>query len=121
MSKHSYQPAEAGHSADNELRTYPGPWKGQLVLACSKCRKKMKHSNASSPDLNLKKALKKRVKRDGRGLKLRIISVSCLKMCPKDGITVCTQEQLGNNRCAIVRTAKDIDQLYRQISRSTAI
>jgi hypothetical protein len=121
MGKHSYQPAEAGNSTDNELRTYPGPWKGQLVLACSKCRKKMKHSNPGSPVLSLKKALKKRVKRDGSDLKLRVISVSCLKMCPKDGVTVCTQEQLGNNQCAIVRTGKDIDHLYRQISRSTGI
>jgi hypothetical protein len=80
------------------------------VLACGKCQKKMKRSWGAK----LSKALKKRAKRDENGLRLSVVEVDCLKMCPKDGITVCTQGQLGRNECSIVRTRADVDSLYEQ-------
>jgi hypothetical protein len=95
----------------NALQTYRIPWKGQLVLACRKCRKKLKRSDAAA---KLSKALKRRARRDEDGPKLRIIEVPCLKMCPKGGITVCTQGQLGRNECSIVRKRADVDSLYQQ-------
>jgi hypothetical protein len=79
------------------------------VLACGKCQKKLKRSNRK-----LSKALKKRANQDEDGLKLRVVEVACLKMCPKGGITVCTQGQLGRNECSIVRTRADMDSLYEQ-------
>jgi predicted metal-binding protein len=117
MGKHPLPPHNASDNTGNELRTYPAPWKGQLVFACSKCRKKLKRSEVGSSLISLKKELKKRAKLDKSDLKLRVVSVSCLKMCPKDGVTVCTQEQLGNNQCAILRTRNDLDQLYHDINR----
>jgi hypothetical protein len=92
-------------------QTYPIPWKGQLVLACRKCQKKLKRSDGTA---KLSKALKRRARRDEDGLKLRVIEVPCLKMCPKGGITVCTQAQLGRGECSIVRNRGDVDSLYQQ-------
>jgi hypothetical protein len=93
------------------LQAYPIPWKGQVLLACGKCQKKLKRSDGAA---KLSKALKKRARRDEDGLKLRVIEVSCLKMCPKGGVTVCTQAQLGRNECSIVRNRADVDSLYQQ-------
>jgi hypothetical protein len=97
-------------SAEKAMQSYPIPWKGQLVLACGKCQKKLKRSGGAK----LSKALKKRAHQDEDGLKLRVIEVDCLKMCPKGGITVCTQGQLGRNECSIVRNRADVDSLYEQ-------
>jgi predicted metal-binding protein len=101
-------------SAGKTMQSYPIPWKGQLVLACGKCQKKLKRSKTKNGGAKLSKALKKRAKQDEDGLKLRVVEVDCLKMCPKDGVTVCTQGQLGGNECSIVRTQADVDSLYEQ-------
>ena len=101
-------------SAEKTMQSYPIPWKGQLVLACGKCQKKLKRNKTKDGSAKLSKALKKRAKQDEDGLKLRVVEVDCLKMCPKDGVTVCTQGQLGRNECSIVRTRADVDSLYEQ-------
>jgi hypothetical protein len=92
------------------MQSYPIPWRGQLVLACGKCQKKLKRSKGAK----LSKALKRRGRRDQQGIKLRVVEVACLKMCPKGGITVCTQDQVGRNECSIVRNRADVDSLYEQ-------
>ena len=96
--------------AGKPMQSYPIPWRGQLVLACGKCQKKLKRSKGAK----LSKALKRRGRRDREGLKLRVVEVACLKMCPKGGITVCTQGQVGRNECSIVRNRADVDSLYEQ-------
>jgi hypothetical protein len=103
------------------MQSYPIPWKGQLVLACGKCQKKLKRNKTKDGSAKLSKALKKRGQRDEDGLKLRVIEVGCLKMCPKGGITVCTQGQLGRNECSIVRTQADLDSLYEQCKHQHSI
>jgi hypothetical protein len=35
-------------------------------------------------------------------------------MCPKGGVTVCTQGQVGRGHCSIVSTSEDIFALYAQ-------
>jgi predicted metal-binding protein len=99
---------------DVSLRSYPAPWKGQVLLACGKCRRKLKNGSADKEVRKLKKALKRRSKMDEDGVRLRVIEVPCLKMCPKGGVTVCTQAQLGRGECSIVWTAADVDALYAQ-------
>jgi len=98
------------------LKTYRAPWKGQIVLVCRKCEKKLKHSGEKSGLAKLQKVLKKRNKRNKSAEPLRVIGVSCLKMCPKGGVTVCTQQQLGRNECCILRTREDVDALMCQTS-----
>jgi hypothetical protein len=104
----------AGVQSPSVSRSYRAPWKGQLVLACRKCQKKLKHSSKKNGAANIKKALKKRARGDKDGLSLHVISVPCLNLCPKGGVTVCTQQQIGNNECSIVRTGADLDALFAQ-------
>ncbi len=99
-----------------QLRSYPAPWKGELVLVCTKCMKKQKKQE--SPFANIRKWLKERVKAAENGPKLRVISVKCVKMCPKDGITIATQQQLGRRPAdvSIIRSEADLELLYAQLS-----
>jgi predicted metal-binding protein len=96
-----------------KLRSYPAKWKGSPLLVCSKCQRKLKHSNHS---LKLKKALKSLAKTDPTPHRLHIISVPCMKLCPKGGITVCTQQQLATTppTVTIVYTEEDAAELYRR-------
>ncbi len=95
------------------IRSFRAPWKGQLLLACRKCQKKLKHSGRKNELSKLKKALKKRAKHDEDAPRLYVIEVSCLNLCPKGGITVCTQRQLGRGECSVVRSATDLDALCK--------
>ena len=96
------------------LRSYRAPWKGQIVLVCRKCEKKLRRGSKKSKLAKLGKELKKLTKRNQDAPELRVIEVGCLKMCPKGGVTVCTQQQLGRNECCILRTSEDIEALLGQ-------
>ncbi|RXH58501.1 hypothetical protein [Granulicella sibirica] len=98
------------------LKSYEGPWKGQLLLACGKCQRKLKKDEFGDEHGlgKLKKALRQRSRRDEAGLQLLVIRTQCLSVCPKRGVAVCTQAQVGTGRCTIVRTGEDVDALYAE-------
>lgn len=101
---------------ETNLRSYPAPWKGELLLVCTKCTKKLKKQKSGFA--NVKKWFKKRAKRAENGPELRVIGVNCVKMCPKNGITIATQQQLGREpaEVSIIRSEEDLEALYRQLS-----
>jgi predicted metal-binding protein len=103
-----------------QLRNYPAPWKGELLLVCTKCTKKLKKHD--SPFANIRKWFKKRGKQADDGLTVRVIGVNCVKMCPKGGITVATQQQLGQSpaQVSIVRSEADLEALYANLSGNPA-
>ena len=41
---------------------------------------------------------------------LHVMNVSCMKLCPKDGITVCLPQDAAD-RLVILKRESDIDQL----------
>ena len=98
-------------SEEIAVRSYRAPWKGPLVLVCRKCQRKLKHSGQNNGIAKLAKRLKKRSR-------LHVIQVPCLKMCPKGGVTVCTQTQLACGECSIVRTKADVDALLSSAQHS---
>jgi predicted metal-binding protein len=101
-----------------KIRSYRAPWKGQLLLVCRKCQKKLKHSGKRNRMAKLAKGLKRRSRHDDDGTKLHVIQVPCLKMCPKGGVTVCTQAQLALGECSIVRTKEDVEVLLELTQHS---
>lgn len=101
------------------LKSYRAPWKGQIVLVCRKCERKMKHAGKRSGLARLGKSLRKRTKHNQEGQRLRVIEVGCMKMCPKGGVTVCTQQQLSRHECCIVRTKADVEALIASTAVST--
>jgi predicted metal-binding protein len=102
------------------FRTYPAPWKGQLVMVCRKCQKKLKHEGKKNGLAKLHKTLKKRARQGEDGLRLYVVDVSCLNLCPKGGVTVCTQQQLEKEECSILRTRADVNSLLLQFRESSA-
>jgi predicted metal-binding protein len=101
--------------SEETLRICRTPWKGQLVLACRKCQKKLKDDGKKTKLAKLSKQLKKLARRDESAPMLHVADVSCLKLCPKGGVTVCTEQQLMRNECSIVRTTGDLRQLLGQL------
>jgi predicted metal-binding protein len=107
--------------SQEEVRSFRAPWKGQLVLVCRKCQGKLKQSGKKSGLAKLAKGLKKRSRHDENGQRLHVIQVPCLKMCPKGGVTVCTQGQLARGECSIVRTAEDVEALLSLAQHSITL
>ncbi len=114
------QPDETAEPSRSALRAYPAPWKGQLVLACRKCQKKLRARDGSGSVAKLKKALKSCAKHDQDSIRIRLVEVSCLKLCPKGAVAVCTQSQLGAGTCSMVRSGDDVEALYTQCKAEAA-
>jgi predicted metal-binding protein len=115
----AHRPSATEAQSQALVRTYPAPWKGQLVMVCRKCQDKLNHGGKKNGLTKLKKALKKRARLDEDGLRLYVVDVSCLKMCPKGGVTVCTQQQLEDEECSIMRTRADVNALLLQCKEAS--
>jgi len=103
-----------------ELRSYPAPWKGELLLVCTKCTRKLKKDHRRFT--NVRKWFKKRAKDAQDPPVFRIIGVNCVKMCPKDAITVATRHQLAHTpaQVSIIRSEADLKLLYEQLTNHSA-
>ena len=104
------------------LKSFVGPWtrkNKQLLLACKKCQRKLKDDGDEHGLARLKKLMKKRGKALGSAVGLVVIPTNCLKVCPRRGVAVVTQEQMGAGRGSILRTADDLDLLIEQVQRDT--
>jgi hypothetical protein len=88
-------------------------------MVCGKCQNKLKRGGKKNGLAKLRKALKKRARQED-GLRLHVVDVSCLKMCPKGGVTVCTQRQLEEEECSIMRTSADVKALLQQCREASA-
>jgi predicted metal-binding protein len=105
--------------SDLPLRSYPARWKGPVLLACRKCQKKLGHHDGSAPLRKLKKSLKAIAKDNGDRQPIHVISVPCLKLCPKGAVTVCTQQELTRTptQLTLIRSKEDLVQLHLQLRR----
>ena len=98
------------------LKTFKAHWtrKGaQLLLACAKCQRKLRSEDDPAGLAKLKKTLKKQARLQGLATRLIVLPVKCLKVCPKHGVAVCTQAQLGAGQGSILRSTQDIALLLR--------
>ena len=94
------------------LKSYPPTWKGDLLLACRKCQKKLKGEPGMRALVRLKKTIK-RHNREHPAEALHVFSVPCMDLCPKGAVTIC----LPANKTAmlsIVHNESEIDELYRR-------
>jgi hypothetical protein len=100
------------------LRSYKAPWRGELILACSKCQKKLRKQKGLKIFANLKKWFKTRSKSDVDAPEVKVVGIGCVKMCPKGGITIARQQQLceAGGEVSIIRSEADLDGLYTLIA-----
>ena len=92
----------------NPLKTYPVPWKGQIILACRKCQKKLRGDHGLQAMAKLKKTIRQHNKEHPHQL-LHVINVGCMDLCPKEGVTVCGVR--GQNQLRILRSQEDVEKL----------
>ena len=92
-------------------RLYRSRFKGQPLLVCRKCERKL---DRDDPLARLKKAFKKLTKADPDCTRIYTIPVSCLKLCPEGGVVVCTQAQLAQTppSLQILRSKDDLLELF---------
>ncbi|MBW4616909.1 MAG: (2Fe-2S) ferredoxin domain-containing protein [Desmonostoc vinosum HA7617-LM4] len=90
--------------------------KSGLVLVCSQCAKERGGSTASD---DLQNWLKSRLKFEGLWGEFRVVSTSCLGVCPKAHVTVVTVSDGdgGKSQCLIVDPKSDRELLYAHIKQ----
>ena len=104
--------------SQNAPRLYPAPWKGEAVFACRKCQRRMKKNGGPAALRKLKKWFKKRARGAPQAPPVHLIDVSCLKLCPKGGVTIFSARQLGKDPSAvcIARSEQDLEALYCELT-----
>ena len=104
--------------SQNAPRLYSAPWKGEAIFACRKCQRRMKKSGGPAALGKLKKWFKKRAHKTPHMPPVHIIDVSCLKLCPQDGVTIFSARQLGKEPPAvcIARSEEDLEGLYCELT-----
>ncbi len=106
------------------LKSFVGPWtrkERQLLLACGKCQRKLREDADAQGLAKFKKLVKKRAKHSDLGVQLIVIETKCLKVCPRAGVAVCTQAQVGAGRGSIVRSVADVDLLLAECAADPAV
>ncbi|MCC5658567.1 (2Fe-2S) ferredoxin domain-containing protein [Nostoc sp. XA010] len=90
-------------------------WESGLVLVCSQCANERSNSfhpnsKSSTASEDLENWLKSRLKFEGLWGEFRVVSTSCLGICPKSGITVVivSNGSSGNSPCLIVNPHSDV-------------
>ncbi|MEH2180238.1 (2Fe-2S) ferredoxin domain-containing protein [Nostoc sp.] len=102
---------------ETSIPTVSPRWESGLVLVCSQCANEQSGSTASE---DLENWLKSRLKFEGLWGEFRVVSTSCLGVCPRMGITVVivSNGNHGNSPCLIVNPQSDRELLYSYIKQN---
>lgn len=114
----SQQPSLLTNSRlETSIPTVSPRWESGLVLVCSQCANEQLGSTASE---DLENWLKSRLKFEGLWGDFRVVSTSCLGVCPRMGITVVivSNGSHGNSPCLIVNPRSDRELLYLYIKQN---
>jgi len=87
-------------------KTYSAPWKGELILACRKCQKKLVRDQTLKELAKFKKTVK-RYNAAHPDHQLHVMNVACMDLCPKNGVTVCCPER-ESLRLLVMRREADL-------------
>lgn len=91
------------------VKTYRPTWEGELVLACRKCQKKLKHKPGKRSLAKLKKTLQ-RAHAGATGRQLHVINVPCMDLCPKGGVTICAASHTPH-QLSIIYSEQDLKRI----------
>ncbi|MDZ8065976.1 MAG: (2Fe-2S) ferredoxin domain-containing protein [Nostoc sp. DedQUE08] len=102
---------------ETSISTVSPRWESGLVLVCSQCANERLGSTASE---DLENWLKSRLKFEGLWGDFRVVSTSCLGVCPRMGITVVivSNGSNGNSPCLIINSPSDRELLYSYIKQN---
>ncbi|MBG1270435.1 (2Fe-2S) ferredoxin domain-containing protein [Nostoc sp. WHI] len=105
------------------IATFVPQWENGLVLVCSQCT--VEQFSGSSYRINrgitaseeLQNWLKSRLKFDGLWGKYRVVSTSCLGVCPQERVVVVLRHDAIGQQCFIVSPQGDREILYSYIKQ----
>jgi (2Fe-2S) ferredoxin len=105
------------------IPTFVPQWHNGLVLVCSQCT--VEQFDGSSHRINrsttasqeLQNWLKSRLKFDGLWGKYRVVSTSCLGVCPQGGVVVVLRHDAVGQQCFIVAPQDEREILYSYIKQ----
>ncbi|MCC5603526.1 (2Fe-2S) ferredoxin domain-containing protein [Nostoc favosum] len=110
---------------ETSIKSVSPRWESGLVLVCSQCANERSNSfhptsKSSTASEDLENWLKSRLKFEGLWGEFRVVSTSCLGICPKSGITVVivSNGSGGNSPCLIVNPHSDRKLLYSHIKQN---
>ncbi|BAZ54279.1 hypothetical protein NIES4103_69640 (plasmid) [Nostoc sp. NIES-4103] len=124
FSDNSQQPSPLNSRRSSAaIATVSPRWKSGLVLVCSQCTKERSLSDSNRPNTGataseeLHNWLKSRLKLEGLWGEFRVVSTSCLGVCPKGRVAVVLGNHAGgeNCQCLIVDPNSDRELLYSHI------
>ncbi len=101
-----------GSADSHTVKSYKGKWKGRLLLACSKCQRKLRRGGDTEGLGKLQKSLKRYRKSHNLAVRLKVIQTGCLRVCPKGGVVVCTQTEFAQGTFSILRDNDDVAGIY---------
>jgi predicted metal-binding protein len=97
--------------------------KSCLILVCSQCAYEQPANSyridrGSTASEELQNWLKSRLKSEGLWSKFRVVSTSCLGVCPKERIAVIVASNAGGtSQCLIINPQSDREHLYSYIKQ----
>ncbi|WP_051362386.1 (2Fe-2S) ferredoxin domain-containing protein [Solimonas soli] len=81
----------------------------ELLLICRKCVKRQARAGSGRP---LRKELKRRLKAQAGGPRVRVVDCGCLDLCPKHGITVARGGELATDKpLRVLRNGDDLERV----------
>jgi predicted metal-binding protein len=96
----------------NTLKTYSPTWKGEILLACRKCQRKLKGEHGMRALAKLKKTIKRHNK-EHPDAALHLVSVPCMDLCPKGAITICFPARQPVV-LSLLRSEDEVEELYQR-------
>lgn len=107
---------KSGHDDDGwtAIRPISRPWR-EVVLVCRKCAKRAKGGFGPDGRGKLRRVLRKALKDSGRK-DIRVISVDCLGICPKNAITLVRGSKPGE--VLLVRIGTDPTEVVARLTRA---
>lgn len=94
------------------------PWSQAVVMVCTKCSKKIAGDERLADDL--KKELKGDFK-DLRGKAIRVVTASCLDVCPKNRLTVAVAPRAGETRTLTFEPDTKKSELISEILKTPGL
>ena len=97
-------------------------WSGNLVVLCNHQRPDgaLKPSCGHHGSEELRGWLKQELQKDGVWGRVRVVTGSCLAVCPKAGVVVSLPQQDGSQRVFLVDPEKDREELLAELKSLVA-
>lgn len=105
------------------IPTFTPQWQNGLILVCSQCTVEQfsdsyhRVSSGTTASEELQKWLKSRLKFDGLWGKYRVVSSSCLGVCPKERVAVVLYHNAVGQQCFIISGHSEREIFYSYIKR----